>query len=237
MKTYLIGGIYLPEKPLLLKCTFIFMCTFMIPWPLQPAITESNKLYENLVCSSDIYSESTTFTDINNHWAENYINSLAESKIVTGKPNGTFAPEDKITRAQFTAITSRLLNLKPVYTNYFQDVNGNLQYEISAAYEAGIIRGINPEIFAPHRAITREQMAVILYRTYNIIHLTDYETFITASYKDHRQIHFKKEVNAIYELGIMTGTAEGSFRPKQTATRAQAAKVVWGLGCDGGDGG
>ncbi|KIL46673.1 hypothetical protein KP77_28000 [Jeotgalibacillus alimentarius] len=198
---------------------------------MKSAVAEANKLYENLDCTSNTHSDTTIFTDVTNHWAKDYINSLAESQIITGKPDGTFTPEEKITRAQFTTMISRLLNLKPVYTIYFQDVYGSLQYEISAAYEAGIIRGISPETFAPHRAITREQMAVILHRAYNIIHLTNYQTFITAPYKDHRQIHFKKEVNAMYEIEIMTGNAEGEFRPKQTAIRAQAAKVIWELGC------
>ncbi|TFE04038.1 S-layer homology domain-containing protein [Jeotgalibacillus salarius] len=136
-------------------------------------------------------------------------------------------------------MVSRALNLKPIHSNYFYDVYGNFEYEISAAYEAGIIRGISQRKFAPHRAITREQMAVILHRAYNLLHKTDYQTFITAPYKDHRQIHFKKEVNGIYELGIMTGTHEGAFRPKKNSTRAQAAKVVWLLvaGVHCGDGG
>ncbi|WP_404405076.1 S-layer homology domain-containing protein [Jeotgalibacillus malaysiensis] len=202
-----------------LKLRIIF-CVLLITLIPSPAKGNSVELSENL----------PAFPDIDGHWAQTYIESLNEKQIINGKINGKFSPEDQVTRAQFTAMLVRILQLTPVNANYFDDVSGPLQNEISAAYEAGIIKGITPKRFAPNRNITREQMAVMLFRTYNILHNTYYQTFITAPYKDHRHIHFKKEVNAIYQLRLMTGTNQGEFRPKQTATRAQAAKTVYLLG-------
>lgn len=202
-----------------LKCKIIF-CVLLFTLVPSAAKGYGGEHSEN----------SPGFPDISGHWAQSYIESLTEKQIVTGKTDGTFDPESPVTRAQFTAMLVRTLELTPVNANYFDDVSGPLQNEISAAYEAGIIKGITQKRFAPNRNITREQMAVMLFRTHNILHQTYYQTFITAPYKDHRHIHLKKEVNAIYQLRLMTGTANGEFRPKQTATRAQAAKTVYLLG-------
>lgn len=59
-------------------------------------------------------SEVVTFSDMQGHWAAGAVGSLAELGIVAGYPDGTFKPEDEITRAEVTAILARALKLAPV---------------------------------------------------------------------------------------------------------------------------
>ncbi|WP_341785721.1 bifunctional 2',3'-cyclic-nucleotide 2'-phosphodiesterase/3'-nucleotidase [Jeotgalibacillus salarius] len=169
------------------------------------------------------------FSDIEGHWAKEYIEALAAKSVVYGKPDGTFDPEGKVSRAQFAAFLVRSLNLTAEGDNYFDDVTGTYAAEINAAYEAGITTGITENTFAPYREITREQMAVMLVRAYNHKNNTEYKPEITRNYNDQYLIYFTEEVSTVTKLGYMKGFNNGDFGPQHPATRAQAAKVIYML--------
>jgi hypothetical protein len=99
-----------------------------------------------------IISYEKNFADTNGHWAENDISILANKLIISGKTQDTFAPDDRITRAEFTAILVRAMGLQANAEGAgFSDVRPDDWYAgaIGAAVEAGIITGYTDGTFRP----------------------------------------------------------------------------------------
>nr|WP_255437453.1 bifunctional 2',3'-cyclic-nucleotide 2'-phosphodiesterase/3'-nucleotidase [Thalassobacillus sp. CUG 92003] len=172
-----------------------------------------------------------TFPDVpEDDWAADYIYSLAENGVIKGYPNGNFGPEDTISRVQFTLLITRELGLSPEGNSPFEDVRARYQDEVTAAYENGIVNGVSDTEFHPNEPITREQMAAMIMRAYEYEN-GDYEATEDHIYNDQDQIRdeFLDNVSAAHELEIMVGLPGNEFQPKESAERAQAAKVVYML--------
>lgn len=180
-----------------------------------------------------------TFKDIHSSralWAKEYIEVLASNSIIHGKTADTFAPNDQITRAQFAILLARALNLpKQSFEGTFSDVSEKMDwavYEIEAANRAGIVTGSNGK-FRPYEPITRQQMAAMIIRAIEYKDasiLEDVKT--TVPFADVELIHgyAKEYVGQAAELGIINGRESGNtrvFAPKENATRAHAAKVLY----------
>ncbi|HLO11393.1 MAG TPA: bifunctional 2',3'-cyclic-nucleotide 2'-phosphodiesterase/3'-nucleotidase, partial [Pseudoneobacillus sp.] len=168
------------------------------------------------------------FEDVSkSHWAHDFIAELTEAGIVKGKSSAKFDPNGQLTRGQFVSMLVRALKLEAGKEQPFKDVKGELATEVSAAFAAGITTGKTADKFDPNAEITREQMAAMLVRAYNIKTGNTFEATTTATFTDSSKVSsFAKEyVNSANELGLMVGM-NGKFDPKNKATRAQAAKVV-----------
>jgi hypothetical protein len=91
-------------------------------------------------------SSSTTFSDIQNHWARLFIEALAQRGIVTGFPNETFRPNYSMTRAEFAAIIGKAFP-RPLKRQYvgFVDVPSThwAAAVIQKAYETGFLSGLS----------------------------------------------------------------------------------------------
>ncbi len=177
-----------------------------------------------------------TFPDVNNgkDWAEPYIEALAKKDIIKGKANGLFAPYEKVTRAQFTAMLVRALDLNsPQYDDKFSDVKGDEWFikELTAAVDAGLISGLEDGTFAPQQEIKRSEAAVILARAIKALEM-DVELNPTkklADFKDQQKISdwAQKDIEFIYQAGIMNGKADGTFDPNSSTQRNQTAKMLY----------
>lgn len=93
------------------------------------------------------------FTDITNTFAKDEINKLAAKGIIQGKTETSFAPNAQITRAEFTVLLARALNLPlKTYEGKFEDVNTSKKWAfagIEAAANAGIVNGMKDGKFNP----------------------------------------------------------------------------------------
>ncbi|MFJ7669576.1 S-layer homology domain-containing protein [Lysinibacillus sp. NPDC097195] len=173
-------------------------------------------------------SSAVQFTDIQNHWATAFIHEAAAKGIMKGYADGTFKPEQNITRAQAATMLVRSLGLTTTVKAPFTDIasyDANTQAEIAAAYAHGLVKGNNGQ-FHPSQPITRAQLALMLKRAYEKQHNEAYVVknktpFIDiASYNDETQ----KAITMLYELGIVTGS-EGKFSPEAATKRSHAAKI------------
>ncbi|MFL8938387.1 bifunctional 2',3'-cyclic-nucleotide 2'-phosphodiesterase/3'-nucleotidase [Rossellomorea oryzaecorticis] len=181
---------------------------------------------------SDTPVPGKAFTDVKeDHWAAEFIYPLVEVGIINGKTDTTFVPEGKINRGEYVSLLARTFDLTPEGSGHFKDVAGVLADDIQAGYEAGITTGVSTDKFAPHREITREEMAAMLVRAYNIMLDEDFEPTAKNPFKDAKKMSptFEDDVRAAYELGFMEGQANNWFVPKGKATRAQAAKTIFML--------
>lgn len=151
------------------------------------------------------------FKDISNHWAKSSIDTAVKANILNGYPDGTFKPENSITRAELLKVMALTAKLnvgaapagKPWYTPYQTALTS------SKVYASGDFSGdIN-------KAITRVEMAKLAIRSVEV----DYR----GKKLSDDELMFRT-VNA--GLLSRTGTKAETIDPKGTTTRAQAAVLV-----------
>ena len=106
--------------------------------------------------------------------------------------------------------------------NPFKDIT-NSQYanDILALYKAGITTGTSSTTYSPAKTITRAQFAVMIARALNV---TSTEA---VQFKDVKGKWYAKEVQALADLGIVTGTNATTFNPNKVLTRQQAAAMIY----------
>jgi 2',3'-cyclic-nucleotide 2'-phosphodiesterase / 3'-nucleotidase len=176
----------------------------------------------------DLSKGAGAFTDVpSTHWAAQYINPLVEKGIIKGTSPTTFAPSANVTRGQFASLLVRTLGLTARSAAPFGDVSGDLGKEVAAAYEAGIVKGVSSTKFAPKKSISRAEMVTMLIRAYDkkngAVTATDKIPFTDVEkVSDEAKTAIQKAV----ELEIVNGYGE-LFKPANTATRAEAAKVIY----------
>lgn len=178
-----------------------------------------------------ILSYDKSFVDVGaTYWASHVIKQMAAKHIIQGVSDTEFAPGRNITRAEFTALIVRALNLKAKGAAPFSDVHASDWFasDIAAANEAGIVNGGGESLFNPNASITREEMAVML------IHAYDYgkgvvssnEAVHTFADRDRISPWAQAAVSAAQSLGFINGRGDHQFAPKELATRAETAQVI-----------
>lgn len=176
------------------------------------------------------------FDDIDDvGWAVEAIIELAQKGIILGKGDRLFYPNDNITREEFVKIIVKtFFENAEVSDKSFDDVSDGEWYAefVKKACGEGIINGIGENIFGTGMNITREDMAVIAYRTaLKSGKLKESERVSGFIFADDEQIsdYAKTAVYALYDAGIINGVSEDEFAAKDYLTRAQAAKIIYGI--------
>ena len=178
---------------------------------------------------------SQSFTDVSGHWAEEYINFVAEREIFAGTGPNTFSPETGMTRAMFATVVGRLYErsygkIKSSAIHSFNDCDYADYYGkyVDWCAENGIIEGVGASQFAPGRAITREEMAAILYRFTDFLGALPGDAASELHYPDSASISGWAQRAALYcqTTGIISGRSGGLFAPQETASRAEVAAIV-----------
>jgi N-acetylmuramoyl-L-alanine amidase len=185
-----------------------------------------NKIYS-------VIESNKTFDDINDHWAKNSIELMANKLIVDGATETSFEADRNITRAEFAAIAVRALGLGDIVsTETFSDVASDAWYAdaVSVATAAGLINGFEDGTFRPDELISREQLAAIAVRaTYYAGIATELSepNIILDQYKDADQIVWAQaELAAAINARLIQGSAEQTINPTANATRAEAVTVL-----------
>ena len=175
---------------------------------------------------------SAKFTDISSHWAKESIDYVVGRGLLSGTSETAFSPNSAMTRGVLVTALGRLagVDTKLYTTNSFTDVKADSTFRpyIEWAYKKGIIQGIGNQQFAPDRAITREEIAVIFV---NYAKATGYTLPVTreeAAYTDASSIGsvYKNAVTAMQQAGIMMGENNNVFSPGSSATRAEVAAML-----------
>lgn len=173
-----------------------------------------------------------TFADVpSQHWAASTIQQLAAKHIVSGVTESTFAPEQKVTRAEFTTLLARTLGLQTTITVKFSDVSANAWYakEVAAAQRAGIVTGADNR-FEPERFISRQEMAAMLVRAYEY-HAAKQLTASDVQLQDATAISSwaLPYIQEAIQAGLLQGKGQGFFQPAQATKRTEAAQAVFNL--------
>lgn len=176
-----------------------------------------NSLYEGL---------HNNFKDYQGHWAGEVIQKSLDKGFIKGYPDGTFRPEGYITRAEFVSMVNKLYKSDDAAEISFTDVDRDSWYykEIQKSYKNGDIIGVSDTEFAPEDYITREQVAVIIFR---LLDLKGYTMGAKTFYDNDQISNYAKEcVGTVTNQGLMKGYEDNSFRPLNYIKRAEAVALL-----------
>ncbi|CAN7437855.1 S-layer homology domain-containing protein [Paenibacillus sp. LjRoot56] len=172
-----------------------------------------------------------SFADVPNHWASEVISRAAAKGIVNGYADGSFKPDEPMTRMQFAAMLVRALGLKAETsaTKFADgaDIPAWAVGELGAALKAGILQGYEDESLRPNKPINRTEMVAMLIRAYN----QQGGVSSQVSFSDISQIPAwaLPAISQAVSLGLVTGREQNMFEPLAGATRAEAVTIIMRL--------
>lgn len=191
------------------------------PAEVDAALAAAREALNNALCPS------AAFTDVEeNVWYHDGIDFMVRNGYMNGVAADTFDVEGSLTRAQLVTILYRIAGEPETSAAIpFADVADGQWYTkaIVWAAENGIVKGVNETTFAPNDPITREQIAVILYR---YAHEENTEDGKLTSFPDAKDIsgYALEAMNWAVARGLINGS-DGKLLPQDTATRAQIAVI------------
>ena len=186
-----------------------------------------------LVATAPAAAQSTQFVDVGNgYWAQPYIETLAAEQIIAGFPDGSFKPDQPVTRAQFAAIVRQAFdqartrsapNFGDVPTSYWATE------AIADAYGQGFMSGYPDSTFQPEQQIPRVQVVVALANGLGMS-ASSSDNQALGVYRDAGQIpdYAQGPVAAATENEIVVSYPDvNRLQPGQTATRADVAAFIY----------
>ncbi|WP_315372476.1 YDG domain-containing protein [Paenibacillus xylanexedens] len=164
-------------------------------------------------------------SDIEGNWAESQITKWIDKGFIHGYEDGSFKPNNTITRAEFLSLVNRSYGFTETATVSFKDVTlSNWAYaEVSKAVKAGYIKGYRDGTIGANKPISRQEVAVIISDLLDLSneastgnHFTDSNTIASWA---------KNSVDAIVAKGILQGY-DNNFNPNKPITRAEAVVAL-----------
>lgn len=200
---------------------------------LSAGMTDTSKEHTDQDYTSSALTPATKFADLATvPWAAEAIEYLANQKVIQGVRADAFEPDRAVTREEFVKILVGAFDVSwSGQVMDFADVDASAWYApyVFAAAEKGIVQGVDARYFGIGAEISRQDMAVMLYRTLQILEKELQKTVTVQSFADEAQIaeYAKEAVDALCGYGVMNGVSETEFAPEDHATRAMAAKVIY----------
>lgn len=161
------------------------------------------------------------------------IEALTARMVLKGYTDGTFKPEQSITRAEFAALLNRMLGILPstnTLASKFADIKKGAWYEkdIIAAVSSGLILGYSPTSFKPNQTITHQEMIAMLVRAYDYVSTSPLtSTSVTIPEGLNLPEWFKPTYQQAVQQGILLSESDAfTFNPTQTANRQESAYLL-----------
>lgn len=174
------------------------------------------------------------FADTAGHWAEKYINAATEKSLFKGNADGTFLPEDNVTRAQFVAVLWRMAGSPTVDVAVpFVDIENQseeFKKAIAWGYNSNFINGTSEATFEPEGSLTREAAMKILHYYSGGQSGTEmmFAPVYNGYFQDSGQISDWAKPSMWWGVyyKLISGTTKTTISPQDTTTRAQLAKIL-----------
>lgn len=170
----------------------------------------------------------TTFRDVTpSHWAWEYLQKLQEKGVMTGYPDNTLRPNDNVTRAELLkmVLTANKTPTENRPAAFFRDTKLTDWYApfLNTGVALGILSGYNDSTFRPNNSVTRAEALKIVLEANKV----QPQNAPGLQYRDVATTDwFAPYVNTAYQTGLVKGYADGTFKPYQPITRAEAAKII-----------
>lgn len=198
---------------------------------INPSRVQGNVLFgvSQVDLRMPIPTSKSPFPDIIGHWAEAFILSLIHLKIISGFPDGTFRPDESLTRAQYAVLLAHAFDLKPIReATPFTDIPDDFWAKevIQTANKAGFLVGFPDNSFRPHQNLTRIQAILALVKG---LQLSGGLSEILTIYRDRDSIP-SYAVDAIatatVEEMIVNYPDTTLLAPQRQITRAEVAAII-----------
>ena len=165
-------------------------------------------------------TEAAEFTDLNSkHLFYNEMIYLKNEGVISGFTDGTFRPDERVTRANVAVMLGKALHLNGTAKQTpFTDVPSSHQASgyIASAVDAGIISGYSDKTFRPNEIVSRGQMAIFLARAFSL------EVDAVVPFKDISQAMASYPyIKRMIAAKLTAGYSDNTFRPNQQVTRSQ----------------
>ncbi|MEG1584748.1 MAG: S-layer homology domain-containing protein, partial [Anaerovorax sp.] len=173
------------------------------------------------------------FTDVmEKDWYYKAVEFVNTNHLFQGVALDRFGPHEKMTRGMFVTVLGRMAKAAPpVYKNTFKDVEAGQYYAgyVAWASHSNLVSGLSAELFGPSHPITREQMAMIMYRYGKSMKLDSSNTDDTKclAYADYQNTMTgaREAICWAVNRGIMAGN-KGKLNPKGEASRSEVAQIM-----------
>lgn len=166
------------------------------------------------------------FTDIEAHWAKSQITDWVGKELIKGYSDGSFKPNNNITRAEFMAMVNRAFGYEKKDIVTVKDVPTGAWYyeEVAKARAARYISGYEDGTIRPDNPITRAEAAAIIMRIKGLTANSD----VAAKFVDASAVPgwSRGAVGSVAKAGIMGGYPDGSFKAQNFITRAEAVVAL-----------
>ena len=173
-----------------------------------------------------------TISDIQNHWAAKPIQNLTERGVINGYPDGTFKPDQAVTRAELAKMLGKALNYQPVNGAKFPDTNGHwAESYINALGERKVMNSFSDGNFQPEKAVNRAQLTTFIARVLNLAKPEEkFGEDWSASFVDVPKDHWAfRYIELSKKFGLLPPEYQTQFHPDQSVTRAEAAWMIQAL--------
>ena len=161
-------------------------------------------------------------------WAEPYLRSLYDNGIMSGDTNGNMNPDNDITRAEFVTMLNKGMGYhETTGRTRFRDIQGTEWYanEIDIAATQGYFVGSGRNISGASDNLTREQAVAFLTRNLKY----EEDDRVNTDFIDGMNFPTwsRGSINVAADKGVITGYRDGTFRPKNNITRAEAGTILY----------
>ncbi len=183
--------------------------------------------------------QSNNFSDIrDNYWAKPFIDSLATNGYISGYSDGSFRPNQLLTRAEFAAMLNKAFASAPAVkpaSAAFKDVSSVVWAlpAIDFVESRGFMSGVGRGLFDPTSNISRVQVVVALSSGLRLAPIDDTEMFLSANYTDLAQIpiwaYSQTTAATLSEIVVnpLPVIMPTQMEPKRAATRGEVAAMVY----------
>ncbi|MGI2293652.1 Ig-like domain-containing protein [Paenibacillus sp. GXUN7292] len=175
-----------------------------------------------------------TFSDTKGHWAQSYIEEAVKRGIVKGYADGSFKPNEVVTRAMFATMLNRMLKFNATSDAWMiKDSNTVPSWasgHLKALMEKSILTGYADGTIRANAPLTRTELVVVVARAMQL----KIPEQPVLPFADAQQIAnwAKPYIAAAYEAGLVSGIGVNRFAPEMIATRAELVKLLLSLGID-----
>ena len=201
----------------------------------EPGVTPHDIYHSSAVNTVSISSSDVSFSDTTTHWAKTYILYVAKNGIMSGTSATLFSPNTNLNRAMaITSIYKLAGTPTNIGSNSFTDVPQSSYYAVPVSWAVthSITSGTSSTQFSPNNYVTREQLAVFIYKfaIYSSLSTT-YNNNALSSFTDASNVsnYALTAMKWAVTKGIMSGTSSTTLSPKSNCTRAQMATILYAL--------
>lgn len=210
--------------------------------PMSTTNTNNNSINSSTNTSTGTSSITTStpssFSDTSAHWGNTAIDFAYSIGLISGYTDGTFKPDNSITRAEISVIFTNLIKYLNKYqttasSTVFPDVDTSSYYTDAVKYLAsqGIITGYEDGTFKPNNLITREEVVVLFNKLLQQGIIDNTKSSNVPTYNDVNTVSWwaQEAFENVNQIGLFTGDNLGNFNPQNNITRAEVAQLIYKL--------